>query len=313
MKKYAALAKVALVAALLASFAAAPASAQKKVTFGHQQVFDLAPILLAQDKGFFAKHGIEVALKPIPRNSQNPAALEAGEVDIAMPTASVLLQAVNGGLDIVAVSGYSETVKNDSNFGIVVRPESNIKTPADFVGKKVGVPGLNAFLHVMFREWLTMKGIDWKKVEFVETVFPQMEGILKAGSVDAVVAIQPFMARIVGSKTGELMSHFIRDMPAGMSITVFASKKAWADKNQDAIKAYRAGFDEGSAYAHAHPDEARATVAKFLKLPPPAVAAVTIPKFESKLSETNLAPWVSIMKSQGMIRGDVNLKNIIVP
>jgi NitT/TauT family transport system substrate-binding protein len=298
---------------LLAAFATAPASAQKKVTFGHQMVFDLAPILLAQDKGFFAKHGIEIVLKPIPLNSQNPAALEAGEVDIAMPTASVLLQAVNGGLDIVAVSGYSETVKTDTNFGIVVRPESNIKTPADFVGKKVGVPGLNAFLHVMFREWLTMKGVDWKKVDFVETVFPQMEGILKAGSVDAVVAIQPFMARIIGSKTGELMSNFIREMPAGMSITVFASKKAWADKNQDAIKAYRAGFDEGAAYAHAHPDEARATVAKFLKLPPPAVAAVAIPKFDSKLNESHLAPWVSIMKSQGMIRGDVSLKNIIVP
>jgi NitT/TauT family transport system substrate-binding protein len=230
-----------------------------------------------------------------------------------MPTASVLLQAVNGGLDIVAVAGFSETIKTDTNFGIVVRPESNIKTPADFVGKKVGVPGLNAFLHVMFREWLTMKGVDWKKVEFVETVFPQMEGILKAGSVDAVVAIQPFMARIVGSKTGELMSNFIREMPAGMSITVFASKKAWADKNQDAIKAFRAGFDEGAAYAHAHPDEARATVAKFLKLPPPAVAAVAIPTFNSKLNESHLAPWASIMKSQGMIRGDVSLKNIIVP
>ncbi|HWV55262.1 ABC transporter substrate-binding protein [Pseudorhodoplanes sp.] len=300
-------------AVLLGAFAAVPAHAQKKVTFGHQQVFDLAPVLLAQDKGFFAKHGIEVALKPIPLNSQNPAALEAGEVDIAMPTASVLLQAVNGGLDIVAVSGYTETVKDDSNFGIVVRPESNIKTPADFVGKKVGVPGLNAFLHVMFREWLTMKGVDWKKVEYVETQFPQMEGILKSGSVDAVVAIQPFMSRIIGTKTGELMSNFIRDMPAGMSITVFASKKAWADKNQDAIKAYRAGFDEGSAYAHANPDEARAIVAKFLKLPPPAVAAVSIPKFDSKLRDSNLAPWVSIMKSQGMIRGDVNLKNVIVP
>jgi len=302
-----------LSALLLAPLGSAPAQAQKKITFGHQQVFDLAPVLLAQDKGFFAKHGIEVALKPIPLNSQNPAALEAGEVDIAMPTASVLLQAVNGGLDLVAVAGFSETVKTDSNFGIVVRPESNIKTPADFVGKKVGVPGLNAFLHVMFREWLTMKGVDWKKVEFVETVFPQMEGILKAGSVDAVVAIQPFMARIVGSKTGELMAHFIRDMPAGMSITVFASKKAWADKNQDVIKAFRAGFDEGAAYAHAHPDEARATVAKFLKLPPPAVAAVSIPQFGSKLTENSLAPWVSIMKSQGMIRGNVDLKSVIVP
>lgn len=300
-------------ALLLAALAAGHASAQKKVTFGHQQVFDLAPVLLAQEKGFFAKHGIEVALKPIPLNSQNPAALEAGEVDIAMPTASVLLQAVNGGLDLVAVSGFSETIKTDSNFGIVVRPESNIRTPADFFGRKVGVPGLNAFLHVMFREWLSMKGVDWKKVEFIETQFPQMEGILKAGSVDAVIAIQPFMARILGSKTGELMSHFIRDMPAGMSITVFASKKAWADKNPDVIKAYRAGFDEGAAYAHAHPDEARAIVAKFLKLPPPAVAAVSIPKFESRLAESNLAPWVSIMKSQGMIRGDLNLKNIILP
>jgi NitT/TauT family transport system substrate-binding protein len=309
MRKHLAIALAGALSLLLAG----PASAQKKITFGHQQVFDLAPILLAQEKGFFAKHGLEVAFKPIPLNSQNPAALEAGEVDIAMPTASVLLQAVNGGLDLVAVSGYTETVKTDSNFGIVVRPESNIKTPADFIGKKVGVPGLNAFLHVMFREWLTMKGVDWKKVEFVETQFPQMEGILKSGSVDAVVAIQPFMARIIGSKTGELMSNFIRDMPAGMSITVFASKRAWADKNQDAIKAYRAGFDEGSAYAHANPDEARAIVAKFLKLPPPAVAAVSIPKFDSKLSDSNLAPWVSIMKSQGMIRGDINLKNVIVP
>ncbi len=309
MKRYLA---TALLGAL-ALMSAEPANAQKKVTFGHQQVFDLAPILLAQQKGFFAKHGLEVALKPIPLNSQNPAALEAGEVDIAMPTASVLLQAVNGGLDIVAISGYTETTKTDSNFGIVVRPDSNIKQPSDFIGKKVGVAGLNAFLHVMFRDWLTMKGVDWKKVEFVETQFPQMEGILKSGSVDAVVAIQPFMARIIGSKTGELMSHFIRDMPAGMSVTVFASKKAWADKNQDAIKAYRAGFDEGSAYAHAHPDEARAVVANFLKLPPPAVAAVAIPKFDSKLNESHLAPWISIMKSQGMIRGDINLKNIIVP
>lgn len=298
---------------MLASFTTDQASAQKKVTFGHQQVFDLAPILIAQEKGFFAKHGIEVVLKPIPLNSQNPAALEAGEVDIAMPTSSVLLQAINGGLDIVAISGFNETEQTDSNFGIVVRPEANIKTPADLIGKKVGVPGLNAFLHVLFREWLTMKEVDWRKVEFIETQFPQMEGILKAGYVDAVVTIQPFMARMIGSKAGELMSHFVREMPAGMSGAVFASKKSWADANRDTIKAFRTGFDEGAAYAKANPDEARAIVARFLKLPLPAVASVEIPKFDSRLSDSNLAPWVSIMKSQGMIRGDISVKNIIVP
>ena len=44
----------------VAVFAVTPASAQKKVSFGHQMVFDLAPVLIAQDKGFFAKHGLEV-------------------------------------------------------------------------------------------------------------------------------------------------------------------------------------------------------------------------------------------------------------
>jgi NitT/TauT family transport system substrate-binding protein len=81
----------------------------------------------------------------------------------------------------------------------------------------------------------------------------------------------------------------------------------------DSIKAFRSGFREGSVYAHANPDETRAVVAKFLKLPPPALAVVAIPHFASGVGNANLAPWVSIMKSQGMIRGDVNLKNIIVP
>jgi NitT/TauT family transport system substrate-binding protein len=165
----------------------------------------------------------------------------------------------------------------------------------------------------MFREWLTRMGVDWKKVDFVETQHPLMEGILKSGSVDAVVGLQPFMAKIIGSKAGELLSYFSRDMPGGMSITVFSSKRAWAEKNPAAIKAYRAAFAEGAAYAHAQPDEARTVVAKFLKLPPPAVAVVGIPHFTSNLGDEHLAPWVEIMKSQGMIRGDVSVKNVIVP
>ncbi len=32
--------------------------------------------------------------------------------------------------------------------------------PADFVGKKVGVPGIGAFLDVLFRKWLIDGGVD---------------------------------------------------------------------------------------------------------------------------------------------------------
>jgi NitT/TauT family transport system substrate-binding protein len=291
----------------------APAGAQTKVTFGHQQVFDIAPVLIAMDKGYFAKRNLQVTLSTVQLNSNNPLALESGDVDIAMPTSSVLLQAVEGGLDQVAISGFSQTEKDDSNFGIVVRPGSGIANPSDFVGKKVAVPGLNAFLHVLFREWLTMKGVDWNKVTFVEATFPQMDGVLKVGSADAAVVAQPFLGRIVSLNDGTLLSNFIRDFNPGMSVVVFASKRAWAQANQDTIKAWRAAFDEGAAYTREHPEEARETTAKFLKLPPEAAAAIQIPHWGSNLKPENLAPWIRIMKEQGMIKTDIPVEKVIFP
>ncbi len=42
------------------------------------------------------------------------------------------------------------------------RPETPIRTAQDFVGKKVGVPGIGAFLDVLFRQWLIQSGVDPK-------------------------------------------------------------------------------------------------------------------------------------------------------
>jgi NitT/TauT family transport system substrate-binding protein len=302
-----------MAAAIMALAGADRGLAQTKVVYGYNPTFDMAPVLIAMDKGFFRKHGVDVTLKPVPLNSYHPAALEAGETHIGMPTASVLLQAVDGGLDLVAVSGYGVTEKDDTNYAIVTRPGSGIARPADFAGRKVGVPGLNAFLHVLFREWLTMKGVDWKKVEFVEVQFPLMEGVLKSGSVDAVVVIQPFLARIVDSRAGHLHAHFIQDFPPDINGAVFASKRNWAIQNVEAIKGWRAALDEAGAYALANPEETRTIAASFLKLPPQALAAVKIPVWSSKLTVTGMAPWVSIMKSQGMIKRDIKIDGLIVP
>jgi NitT/TauT family transport system substrate-binding protein len=300
-----------LAVGLIVAVGSISARAQTKIVFGHQQVFDITPVLIAMDKGYFAKRNLQVTLSAIQLNSNNPLAVESGDVDIAMPTSSVLLQAIEGGLDHVAVSGFSVTEKDDSNFGIVVRPGSGIANPSDFVGKKVAVPGLNAFLHVLFREWLTMKGVDWTKVTFVESPFPQMDGVLKVGSADAAVVAQPFLARIVSLNDGTLLAYFIRDFDPGMSVIVFAAKRSWAQANPETIKAWRAAFDEGAAYTLANPDEARETAAKFLKLPPQAAAAIPIPHWSSALTEANLAPWPRIMKEQGMIKTDIPIEKVI--
>ena len=63
----------------------------------------------------------------------------------------------------------------------VARNGVTIKDAKDFVGKKVGAPGIGAFLHVLFRKWLIDKGVDPKSVNFVEVTFPTMSDALKSG------------------------------------------------------------------------------------------------------------------------------------
>ena len=144
--------------------------------------------MVAVDEGIFGKHGLDVEMTPIGINSNIPAAILSNSIQIGGPTSTVFLQAVDGGLDLVAIAGASVmNPTSNGNITAFVRNGITIKEPRDFVGKKVGAPGLNAFLHVLFVKWLVEKGVDPKSVNFVEVTFPTMSDIIKSGGVDAVL------------------------------------------------------------------------------------------------------------------------------
>ena len=213
-----------------------PAHAQTKVAIGYTATIDVTPLFVAAEKGFFQKRGLDPALQLMSVNSVIPPALVSDSIQIGLPTATTFLQAADAGIDLVGLSGLNFTRANDVNFGVVARTGSGIQKPQDFVGKKVGVPGLNAFLHVMFREWLRTNGVDHRQVTFVETAFPQMNEIMKAGSIDAAVAAEPFQGRIIKAGTGTMLAYFTRELPLGLPIVFFTSTRKWAEANPQAVK-----------------------------------------------------------------------------
>ncbi len=194
---------------------ASPALAQTptRVTLGYTAVADFASAFAAQEEGFFRARGLEVAFQLIPLNSNIPAAMQADSVQIGGPTPSVMLQANDGGLDLVAVAGGSVTNRAVPNYGFVERTGAGITDAKSAEGKRIGVPGLGAFLHVLFRKWMSEKGADWRRVTFVETPFPQMPDILRGGSVDALVTGSPIMERIVSGNIGRVVSLFHTELP----------------------------------------------------------------------------------------------------
>lgn len=305
-------AHIAAVSFAIAATFSAPAQAQTKIIVAYTATIDVAPLFVATDKGFFQKRGLDVMPQLIQVNSLIPPALASDSVQIGMPTASTFLQAVDGGIDLTVVSGLNFTRQNDKNFGIIVRTGANIASAKDLAGKKMGVPGLNAFLHVLARDWLRTNGVDPKQVTYVETAFPQMNEIMKAGNVDAVVGAEPFQSRIIKAGTGTMLAYLSERLPPDLPIVFFASSRKWANANAAAAKAFKEGLKEGMDYTLAHVDEARQITAKWLRLPPEIVASVEMSKFNVDVKPEGLATWVKIMKTQDMMTRDLSVDKLVL-
>src|SRR3954468_5098081 len=198
-----------LAAAALTLFAAAPAQAQTKIQIGCTATTGCASAMIAVDQAIFKKHGLDAEMTLIGINSNIPAAILSNSIQIGGPTSTTFLQAADGGLDLVAVSGAS-VMNSVSNQAVAafVRNGVTIKEPKDFVGKKVGAPGLGAFLHVLFVKWLVEKGVDPKSVNFVEVAFPTMADIIKSGGVHAVLTAEPFVTRMTNAGLGSVGARY---------------------------------------------------------------------------------------------------------
>jgi NitT/TauT family transport system substrate-binding protein len=300
--------------AAIAAGAALPAHAQStKIVFGYTAVTDFASVFVAKEEGFFGKRGLDVELKFVPINSTIPAAIQSDSLQIGGPTPSVFLQAVDGGLDHVVVAGGGSTSKTITGFGLVARAGSGIRTPADCVGRKIGVPGLGAFLHVTFRAWLKQSGVDYTKVNFIEAAFPQHGDLLRGGSLDAVVTADPFMSRITDSGAGYVASYYSTFLPEGQPTIVHVARRDWVTKNAAAAKAFREAVQEAAAFMAKPANEAkvRAAIGKYIKLPPEVLAKAQISPPTPLVSDKQLDYWVALMKDQGMLKGSPAVASLI--
>jgi NitT/TauT family transport system substrate-binding protein len=300
-------------AILVGILAAGPAQAQTKIQIGCTATSDCASAMVAVDEGIFKKHGLEVEMTPISINSNIPAAILSNSIQIGGPTSTVFLQAVDGGLDLVAIAGASiMSPTTNGNITAFVRNGIIIKEPKDFVGKKVGAPGLNAFLHVLFVKWLVEKGVDPRSVNFVEVTFPTMSDIIKSGGVDAVLTAEPFVTRMLNAGLGSVGARYGAELARTEPIIFYAAARDWAEKNPETIRKFRAAIVEGAAIVNTDRDKASASISKFTKQPIELVKATVPNRSEPALKAEQLAWWIEIMSSQKMLQTKVDLNKLML-
>ena len=292
------------------------ATSATKITFLYVPGGAFAGSYVAQDQGFFAKHGLDVDLSLAASGGVVAAALVGNSAQIGAVAPTQLLQADEQGLDLIIVAGTLVYPAPAGTVAMVARNDSGIKDVKDLVAKKIGVPGFGSPNDVQAKKWVQLKGVDYRTVNWVEVQFPQMGDALKADLVDAVAASIPFVTRILDSKVGYDIGDFSSAAPPGSMVVGYATTRSWFDNNRPTVEAFRSALGEADAFVNdqTHIDSTRASIAKYSKLPPQATASMPLASnYDSHATAESIGFWIDTMREQGLIKGRPDPVTIIEP
>lgn len=280
MKKFKRVVAIVLTAVLAATFAACaapkenPDTAGEKpmqtISFGAINSVDVIPIIIAQEKGYFEKEGINVDFQAFKSAKDRDAAFQSGNLDgiICDEIAITLYQ--NADLD-VKITGIT-----DGNFMLIASPASGIKAIADMKGKSVAISEKTSIEYTL-DTLLEMNSIDPKSVEkaMVPAIPTRLE-MLRTDKVDAALLPEPFSTLAI--KEGGILLGSANDAGIYTSITAFTKEAIDAKGNE--IKAFYRAYNQGVDYANSTPiSEYEDLIIKTVGYPEDMRGKIELPKF----------------------------------
>jgi nitrate/nitrite transport system ATP-binding protein len=180
---------------------------------------DCAPLIVAKEKGFFAKHGLEqVTLSREPNWKAIAEGVACGRLDAAQMVAGMPLALTLGlgGSPIPVISGL--TLSRNGNAITLSRRflEEGVRRLEDFrqailrssdTVHTLGIVHPASMHNLMLRYWLASGGIDPDQEVSLTVISPaQMVANLKAGTIDGYCVGDPWNSRAVHQQIGYVIA-----------------------------------------------------------------------------------------------------------
>jgi ABC-type nitrate/sulfonate/bicarbonate transport system substrate-binding protein len=180
--------------------------------------------------------------------------------------------ALLGGADIAILAGIS---KSRRALAIMADSARGIKQIQDLKGKSIGVTkgtNLTYFLDAM----LQVHGIPSDQVNVTDLRTDAAISAFKAGRVDAVVAFQPFLAKLEAEMGDRVTVFYGEDVYAFRFMLV--GKPSYIDGHPQEIQRVLRALIAAQQAIRAHPVEARHSIGVALKIDDPTMAQLFEPE-----------------------------------
>jgi NitT/TauT family transport system substrate-binding protein len=232
------------------------------------------PQTLAQERGIFARHGVDLqVINFIKGGAEATAGLASGQVDMGVYGTPILI-GISFGLPIKIVG--SPPVKGN-NFELVAK--KGITSVKELKGKVVTCGALGGGNHQSLLRILQANGLSENDVSIVATGGIDAEMVLRSGRVEAVLTSEPIRRKLVDDGIGTLIARASDYYGRYQHSYVFATSD-FIRKHPETVRNYLLATRESLQYSKSHLDELVDFSAKRVKLKKELIRNYFLSQFE---------------------------------
>lgn len=275
------------------------------ITVGVMPDIDSVPIIIAQEKGYFAEEGLKVNIQQFKSAMDRDAALQSGNLDGAISDLLAVAFAKSGGFD-VKVTAYT-----DGDYKLIAGKNENVTSPKDLTGKDVAV-SKNTIIEYVTDQISVSQSM--KEDSINKVVIPQIPTrleMLQNGKLAAATLPEP-----MGSIAVANGCKFITDSEQlGINPGVMMFTAKCVDNKKAELQAFYRAYNKAVKYLNEHPqDEYMDLIIEKSGFPAIAKTALKLPKYrEAGLpQEKDVVDCMKWMNSKGLIKQEFSYKDLVV-
>ena len=219
-----------------------------------------APIYVAQAKGFFRKHGVNVKVQALAGGHRCLQAVLENKADLATSSDYPLMLNSFNRTDYAVITTF---VSSDNDVKLMASSMSKISAPSDLKSKTIGVIK-GGSSHYFLDRFLLFNGLRIKDVT-VKNINPEdMPAALEQGIVDAISVWEPY-GYISREKLGKELVIFPARNYYSETFNL-SGKKAFISKNKEALYSILQALLDATDFIKQNPSESQTIVTSTLGL-----------------------------------------------
>lgn len=284
------------------------ANAPKELTELHVGVMpdtDSLPIIIAQEKGFFAAEGLKVDIQQFKSAMDRDSALQSGNLDGAVSDMLAVAFAKSGGFDVKVTSS------TDGSYKLIAGKGENISRVQDLTGRDVAV-SKNTIIEYVTDQVLASAQLSGESINKV--VIPQIPTrleMLQNGKLAAATLPEPMASIAVHNGCKYITGSDALGINPG--VMLFTAKTV-ADKKAELAAFYRA-YNKAVAYLNeTDRNEYMDLVVAKGGFPPVAKEALVLPQYhEAALpKEKDVTDCIAWLQQKQLIKTAYTYQDLIV-